>query len=498
MNRADMNTPEDAMLVSALKTELWSIFELELSGPQDGNPFVDVKLSAEFHHLKRVVHVDGFYDGDGVFLMRFMPDVEGEWTYTTHSSSQALDGRSGQFTCIPAGPGNHGPVHASECQFGYADGSRYAPFGTTCYAWIHQPEELQEETLRTLASSPFNKIRMCIFPKRYIYNENEPDVFPYVKKTDGDGFDLSRFDPVFWRNLDKRIGQLCDQNIEADIILFHPYDEGHWGFDRMDAASDDFYLRYVIARLAAYRNVWWSAANEWDYMSKKTSEDFDRFLSILEEYDPFHHLRSNHNGTTWYDHNKSWITHASIQNPDPAQSAVMREKYDKPIVFDECRYEGNIENTWGNITAELMTQRFWEGVVNGGYVTHGETYVSPNDILWWSKGGTLHGESPKRIAFLRQILEEAPADLMPDTRLLGGEGGAMGVMDSSERYILIYFSSDQPARRYLYLPVDGSFTIEVIDTWNMSVSPMPGTYTGKFRIDLPGKPYIAIRVRRVN
>jgi len=34
----------------------------------------------------------------------------------------------------------------------------------------------------------------------------------------------------------------------------------------MPAAADDRYLRYVIARLAAYRNVWWSLANEYDFL----------------------------------------------------------------------------------------------------------------------------------------------------------------------------------------------------------------------------------------
>jgi hypothetical protein len=44
--------------------------------------------------------------------------------------------------------------------------SRPLPRKTTCYAWIHQPEELQRQTLETLAASPFNKIRFCVFPKR--------------------------------------------------------------------------------------------------------------------------------------------------------------------------------------------------------------------------------------------------------------------------------------------------------------------------------------------
>ncbi|MCD8050802.1 MAG: hypothetical protein LUE89_03885 [Clostridiales bacterium] len=70
-----------------------------------------------------------------------------------------------------------------------------------------------------------------------------------------------------------------------------------------------------------------------------------------------------------------------------------RQIYQKPIVVDECAYEGNINLGWGNITGEKMTQRFWEGCIWGGYLSHGEVYVQ-YDQIWWSYGGTLHGTSP--------------------------------------------------------------------------------------------------------
>jgi hypothetical protein len=36
--------------------------------------------------------------------------------------------------------------------------------------------------------------------------------------------------------------------IEADIIIFHPYDR--WGYASMDAEDDYRYVRYLISRLA--------------------------------------------------------------------------------------------------------------------------------------------------------------------------------------------------------------------------------------------------------
>ena len=56
--------------------------------------------------------------------------------------------------------------------------------------------------------------------------------------------------------------------IEADLIVMHPYDR--WGFSMMSKEEDDLYWKYVIARFAAYRNVWWSLANEYDLMPQKS------------------------------------------------------------------------------------------------------------------------------------------------------------------------------------------------------------------------------------
>jgi len=247
--------------------EQWGVFELELHAEPAGNPFTDVDFKARFQRGHRAILVDGFYDGDGVFRVRFMPDVQGTWCYETQSDCAELNGQVGEFTCTAPSEGNHGPVHvADRYHFRYADGTAYYPVGTTCYAWAHQGDELEEQTLRTLSTAPFNKLRMCVFPKRYTYNQNEPVYYPFERGADG-AWDFTRFDPEFWRHFEKRVGQLMSLGIEADLILFHPYDGGAWGFDRMPPQADDRYLRYCVARLAAYRNVWWSMANEFDITS---------------------------------------------------------------------------------------------------------------------------------------------------------------------------------------------------------------------------------------
>jgi hypothetical protein len=41
---------------------------------------------------------------------------------------------------------------------------------------------------------------------------------------------------------------------------------------------------------------------------------------------------------------------------------------------------------------------------------------------------------------------------------------------------------------------EGRFRAEVLDTWNMTVTPVPGEFSGPSEIPLPGRPYTAVRV----
>lgn len=509
----------------AADVEQWGIHEITLQGPAEGNPFTEVQLAARYWNLDavhQVTEVRGFYDGGGIYKLRFSPGRKGRWKYITLSSTEALNKKEGEFTAGPPAPGNHGPVKvARKYHFDYADGTPYRQIGTTCYAWTHQTEELEEQTLKTLAASPFNKLRMCIFPKRYDWNKTEPRFYAFEGKPRE--WDYTRFNPAFWQHLEKRIGQLRDLGIEADLILFHPYDDGHWGFDRMAPDAEDRYLRYAVARLSAFRNVWWSLANEWDFMAEKKTADFERYGQIVSRHDPHHRLLGIHNGKEMFDQMRPWITHASIQNgsavEDAARAVLFRDAYGKPVVYDEVKYEGDLPKRWGNLSAEEMVHRFWQGTIAGTYVGHGETYLpqpGQPEHLWWSHGGVLHGQSPARLAFLRKVMEDGPKEgLEPIDKWQNPE-----YCGKPSEYYLVYLGKQTPQTWKFRLPTPPqakgkaveeamTFRAEVLDTWNMTVTPVDGTFTLKKEsnywvcdvndraIPLPGKPWLALRITRV-
>ncbi|MCC5804699.1 MAG: DUF5060 domain-containing protein [Opitutales bacterium] len=502
-----------ASLTAPSEVEQWDLIELTLEGPSEGNPFLEVRISATFSDGFQSKVVDGFYDGDGVYRIRFMPDRTGTWTYVTHSNRSRLTNRQGRFTVTPAGEGNHGPVGVYQTfHFAYADGTPYFPVGTTAYNWLHRNDRLRTETIDTLAQSPFNKVRMLLYPEDEKGRPLPPE-FPF-EGTDPRAreWDFERFNPAFFRRIEEGILALRDLGIEADVILFHKYGED-WGFESMDVETDDRYLKYVVARLAAFRNVWWSVANEWDFVRTKTMADWDRYFEILRDKDPYGRLRSIHNGFRMYDHNKDWVTHVSIQNgaavEESGRAQMYRDVYEKPVVYDEVKYEGDLVQRWGNLSAEEMVHRFWAGTVAGTYVGHGECYQHPTREIWLTTGGVLRGESPSRIAFLRDILESVPGRVNPIDKWQDPTAGGV----HGEHY-LVYFGREAPAewpfRLFRRGVAEGQeYAVEIIDTWNMTITPVEGTFVvtredgyhfvdreGR-SVELPGKPYHALRIRRV-
>ena len=319
-----------------------------------------------------------------------------------------------------------------------------------------------------------------------------------------DYWDFDRFVPAYFRKLEKHILDLRDLGIEADIIIFHPYDFGAWGFDQMPAKINDRYLKYLTARISSFRNVWWSFANEFDFMPHLDANDWDHFFKVVQTNDPYDHLRSIHNGHIFYDHTKPWVTHCSIQSGDLLKIPEWLLHYQKPIVIDECGYEGDIERAWGSLSAEALVECFWLGFSCGGYVGHGETYWNEEEVLWWSKGGTLHGESPARIAFLREIIEDVPQpglspfDRGEERRSVIPDGAYKGMAcgHNGQDYYLLYLARNQPRFRRFNLPEDSTYRIDIIDTWNMTINRFADAVSGQMEVELPRKKYLALRVVR--
>ncbi|MBQ9210491.1 MAG: DUF4038 domain-containing protein [Clostridia bacterium] len=511
----------------------YETFELTFQGDTLSENWAQIDLTAEFTCWDITKTVRGFYDGEGRYIVRFLPEQAGTWHWKVTGCVEA----EGEETCQKARD-QHGLVKAVDTHFEYEDGQLFIPFGTTVYALASQEDALVEQTLASLKNAPFNKVRMCVFPKDYDYNKNEPPYYAFEKNTDG-SWDTRRPNIPFWQRFESILDRIGEMGIQVDLILFHPYDR--WGFAKMPQKDNLYYLDYLLRRFSAKPYIWWSLANEYDInMDAKSLTDWEEIEEYVAGHDPYHHLLSNHNCMCFWDHTRPNITHASLQTKALTEIPRWIREYQKPVVIDECCYEGNIQYLWGSISAQEMTRRFWRCYASGGYCTHGETFLSDDEILWWARGGQLKGQSPQRIAFLRQIMEDLPGPLTPSygglsaiaqmeeaelesalatlpeemrhaMSLFGKSIHRMDLQNRSlhlagehtweahcgEEAYLTYCDLQCYGKQTLNLPENKTYRIELIDTWEMTQSVLQESASGATTVSLPAKEGMALLAIRI-
>ncbi|WP_207453991.1 apiosidase-like domain-containing protein [Herbiconiux sp. SYSU D00978] len=503
-----------------MRSALFSPVELSFTAPGGPVPADRTPLTATFTHENgRHVEVPGFWDGDDRYLVRFAPELEGRWDWTTDSDQHdALDGQRGDLRIAPAVAAEHGPVRvAGTFHFAHADGTPFRPIGGTVYNWLHQEDRLFDETVEATVEAGFTKLRFMVFPQAGGYVEHFPDLLPFERTPDG-RWDVSKPVIPFFRRLDDAVRLLHERNIQADVLIFNAYDNGRFGLDTLTEDEDAAYLRYLVARLSAYPNVWWSLCNEYDILDRP-DERWTRAGELLAATDPHDHLRSIHNMLRLYDHNQPWVTHASIQlgqaTEDFGRASLFRDAYRKPVVLDEIKYEGDVPLRWGQLDAPQLVHQFWIATVSGCYASHGESFVLPSGSLHMVEGGRLRGESPERLAFLRRLLDEIdrpgldPIDNWWDPGFVAGVPGRVYVQ---------YLGRSAPGEWTFRLPqghwgerleVGQRFEVDLIDTWNLTLSTVPRVFelsevrrNEAFALDsapvpLPAGEALALRIRRV-
>ncbi|MDI4646362.1 DUF5060 domain-containing protein [Cohnella sp. F6_2S_P_1] len=492
--------------------ERWCAFEVALQSVEAfANPFLEVWLEATFQKEGKRKKVSGFYDGGSSWKVRFMPEEEGIYSFRLSSNLEAFNGLTGTFACTGAQEGNHGPVRVNGMHFNYADGTPFFAMGTTAYAWTYRPEAVRRQTLESFSRHGFNKIRMLVFPKYYRGGDNDvnvsydPPVFPFAGASNA--FDFQTLLPAYFQNFEERVKDLMKLGIEADVILFHPYDR--WGIDRGMRQEDDVrYVKYLISRLAAYRNVWWSLANEYDIDETEDGKfcvgtdrkQWDLLGAYIYANDPYRHPISNHNFPLGYIYpDRHWLTHVSYQHPDTYTLMIeLKNAYRKPVINDEYQYEGNIRDEWGNSDAQTTVLRHWLSALAGGYASHGEVFKTEgNDQdLFWSYGGILVGDSGSRLKFMKQIIESCPfQEMKRDPKNTDGHH-YFALHKGIDEY-LFFCRYDLPGKSFWFGPYDGSepeYEAEIYDVWNCVAKEKKIVRKGSL---LPISAWTAIRLKRI-
>lgn len=349
-------------LLGAARAPKWSVDEITLTSARAyANPYTEVQLSARFMGPGGASQtVLGFWDGDRTFRIRFTPAVEGKWSYKTSSNDPGMDGRTGSLQCVRAQSGNHGFVRRDASHPYYwifDDGTRYLMVGTTYYEMI--AAALDNDSWKTsvdnVAAYGIDKIRFRMHQK-ICGNRTDPHPCSSPYGQDHDHLNLEHF-----RAADRVVQYLLGKGVIADLM---PFDSAtnFYGTDE----QDERFLKYVLARYAAYPNVIWCLSNEYMIVKSKTDAFWNRAGAMVREDDPNFargadlrplsiHCCGKGSGATsskFYFYDQPWPVHAILQTGrkvpgDAVQPAILANLgHNMPVVDDESGYMGDRLGQW--------------------------------------------------------------------------------------------------------------------------------------------------------
>lgn len=278
----------------------WDVTELRFEA---GRESADIGITAEFHGpAAERVTVPGFWDGGRVYRVRWTPTTPGRWTWQTASEDPGLNGKRGEVRAAAPRPGSHGFPRrdpAYPYSFVFDDGTRYFLFGDTYYGLVANAMsgEGWKEAIDRSRSYGIDKVRFNISRHSLDGRHQEPP------------------DVAAFQKLDEVVRYLASRQIVADFIVFTRAQS-----DAIGEEQGRRFLRYVIARYAAFPNVSWCLQNEWQY-TQKPKEFWTALGRFAAAEDPWARrgqatrMLSVHQQTRydWESFGETWFSHAIIQ-----------------------------------------------------------------------------------------------------------------------------------------------------------------------------------------
>ncbi|MBT4136276.1 MAG: DUF5060 domain-containing protein [Candidatus Latescibacteria bacterium] len=283
------------------------------------NPFA-VQLSATFTHASGVtLKVPGFYDGNGVWQIRFSPTLEGAWRGVVASDDAILAGVGDLFVaCLPnENTRVHGRLVVDEKtphRFLFEDGSVCIPLGfewdwMTAYHQVHGGEETVDrenptfdEAVDLLCDGGFNYVMANLYAhyyhrteisertENYLYQRPEHYLFDGTN----DDPDHTRLNVGFFQMFDRAVAALHERGVVLHLMIQVQNKKVNWPEWLSD--EDDQFWAYVIKRYQAYSNVIWDISKEtYNLLNRSGSHDYALSrIALIREVDGYGNLITAH------------------------------------------------------------------------------------------------------------------------------------------------------------------------------------------------------------
>jgi Protein of unknown function (DUF4038)/Domain of unknown function (DUF5060) len=358
---------------AAVTIEQYNSYDFSYQAQASGNPF-DVELAGDFIGPGGVrLSVPGFYDGNGVWKIRFSPTSLGTWSLRTRSSLPALNGRA--ESGIECQPNTHATIHGGlrvdplhPHHFVYQDGTRYFLAGYEAdFLWSVDMLDPQRRVMHTLidqmASRGFNHVLVNIYAHDTTWASGKScqwDYGPpamYAWEGTNEKPDHSRLNTKFFQLYDVMMNALRDKGIVAHIMVKVYNKQVNW--PPPGSVDEERYFKYVTARYQAYSNVVWDFAKESYNEKDKTLQK--RLTDLIRSTDAYGRLLTAHDNDT-YDWNPELNSNTDFRTDQQHTSWV------EAIAFDRTL------RNWPVVNAET-----------GGYERGVDDLPTYNQIIEWQE-----------------------------------------------------------------------------------------------------------------
>jgi hypothetical protein len=335
-------------------------FELsETAARAHPRPYLTVQLQAEMRSPEYKTYlVPAFWDGGRRLVIRFAPDEVGKWTFRVTSNVPEFNGKVETFNSTDSdSPGFLRPANGHHWRWTRSL-KPHLWMGDTCYRLGFLDRAQFDKLVATRSAQKFNHLRFLALPGE--------ELTARAFSTPDDPA------PEYWQELDRRVAELNKAGLVADVILGS--DQNHLAKVFPSFAQRERYVRYILARYAAF-NVTWQLVQEFEEY-EDARNTMKQLGSLVKKADPHNHPRTAHTVQTSSPlAADGWMDYLLYQSSDVALGGVERQVYALPMVNSEFAYEdsGRGKSHPHHVDAAEFRRRLWRMSMTGQYPTFGNT-----------------------------------------------------------------------------------------------------------------------------
>ncbi|MCA9179064.1 MAG: DUF4038 domain-containing protein [Planctomycetales bacterium] len=376
-----------------------------------GNPFdtiVTVKFTPPSGD-KKALSVQAFYDGDNTWRARVYVSEAGAWKWSSSCDKDPrLNGQTGSFAAIESKLRGRLLPHPKNARHWITENGRwFLNLNDTAYFLLcaHDgngdpiSDEQATRYVRDDVARGITSVRCFLASRREGFVQSREQWIAWHFETDS----LDRLRLEAWQCADLRLRMLLDQfpDVAVQLILF-PL-EGYGRDDRfwsaLSAVRRDRLLRNLVARFAAYPQIFWLMTNDAHYGDKHPNNNamVREIGAYLKQHDPWQHPRSTGHARRlpFIFGAEDWVDYIHIEHEHDL-GALEYAKYHglaKPVFLGEDRYEQDPSPRPDPMHMQYWQRRlFWAWLLSGGSANYGGR--------WWCVHP--YGDSESLAATFRQ------------------------------------------------------------------------------------------------